>query len=260
MDLIKVKNEGYARYEELLLRREKLNKEAYWLMKEYIREFGQLIEEDFRKKIDCIQKKKTIDFCQATMNRGQMINAEELVAFLDKEMKEYNETLRNMIKRNNETKDVKRISQTDVAKIKKLYRKLAKQLHPDMHPKTAEIPELMALWQSVATAYAFNNLKELEEMDVLVQAALKKLDLGCIEIEIPDIQTKIKEIQQQIMKIKTTEPYTYKNLLQNEQAVEKKKQEMRKEIEEYKKYELNLDRIIAKMMAEGDGRLIWTLS
>ena len=54
-DIIKVKNTAYSKYEEVLLRRDNLRKEAEHYHMEYIRVFGDLITDAFEKKIECIR-------------------------------------------------------------------------------------------------------------------------------------------------------------------------------------------------------------
>ena len=46
--IIKVRNASYARYEELLTRRDEVRKEAFQIEREYTREFGDLILEVFQ--------------------------------------------------------------------------------------------------------------------------------------------------------------------------------------------------------------------
>ena len=60
MDIIKLKNTSYTKYEEVLLRRDNLRKEAEHFHMEYIREFGSLIIKAFEIKVECIRKKKMI--------------------------------------------------------------------------------------------------------------------------------------------------------------------------------------------------------
>ena len=62
MEIIKVRNADYARYEELLLERDGLRKEAYITHGMYVKEFGELILGVFEKQIACIRKKKQIDY------------------------------------------------------------------------------------------------------------------------------------------------------------------------------------------------------
>ncbi|MBQ7557978.1 MAG: hypothetical protein IJT00_07930, partial [Lachnospiraceae bacterium] len=51
-------------YEELLLRRDQLYREAGSYMTAYTREFGDLITSNFELKVECIKQKKTISYCR----------------------------------------------------------------------------------------------------------------------------------------------------------------------------------------------------
>ncbi|MCC8150849.1 MAG: hypothetical protein LIO96_05210 [Lachnospiraceae bacterium] len=74
MDIIKVKNEVYGEYEELLMERDAVRKESFLWKQEYTRVFGERILQIFEKKISCIKKKKTIAFCQVAKNRGETVD------------------------------------------------------------------------------------------------------------------------------------------------------------------------------------------
>ena len=184
-DLVHVKNSSYSEYESLLLRRDKLKKEAFAYDKEYIRVFGDKILKAFEKKIACIRKKKEISFCQTVFNHGGVLDQVELEEFLEKELKEYNEQLEQLVEENSNAKKASLVSEIDLLEIKKLYRKLTKQIHPDINPKTAETPELLELWNRIVLAYDCNNLKDMKELEVLVAEAIESLGIGKIEIEIP---------------------------------------------------------------------------
>ena len=95
-DIVKKHNTSYARYEELINRRDELKKEAFQYHADYVREFGDLILELFRKKIECIQKKKTIEYCQAALNHGKSVDQAQLQAYLEKEMAVVQEDLKSL--------------------------------------------------------------------------------------------------------------------------------------------------------------------
>lgn len=259
MDLVRVGKGDYSRYEELLLRRDQLRKEASLLQKQYLREFGDMLTAIFQKKIDCIRKKKMIGYCQMSMNRGESVDAAAMHAFLDKEMMSYQNTLNQMIADNQAVQHVVTITAEVVSKIKRLYHKLAKQLHPDINPETGKIPELSSLWQMVVTAYNANDLEELEEAEALVQQALKTLGIGRVEIELPDIEEKIEKVKNDILKIKTTDPYQYRYLLEDKAAVENKKLSLQKELDEYSGYEQELDQYIERLMKKGGFSMTWIM-
>jgi hypothetical protein len=250
-ELIKIKNEGYSEYEELLLQRDKLRKEAYIWQGQYMAEFGDMITALFETKIECIKKKKMISFCQAAANKGKPVDQNALQEYLEKEMCEYNKQLKQMVAENEAAQNMGHVSAGNLAKIKKLYHKLAKMLHPDINPKTNEIPKLQNLWHMIVVSYNANDLDGLEEAEILVNKVLEDIGFNSIEVEIPDISEKIAKIEDEITKIKTTNPYQYKYLLCDADAVKEKKESLTNELKEYEDYEKELDRFMDQLIVSG---------
>lgn len=252
-ELIHVKNSSYSEYESLLLRRDNLKKEAFEYDREYIRVFGDKILKVFEMKLSCIRKKKEISFCQTILNHGGIFDQEELEKFLEMELEEYNKQLEQMIKDNADAKKGELVSEIDMLEIKKTYRKLAKQIHPDINTKTSEHPELLDLWNRIVIAYDCNNLKDIKELEVLVAEAIESLGLGKIEIEIPDIYEKIAEIEAEIVRIRNTDPYMYKYILEDRNAIKEKNRELDEEYDSYKDYEAQLDELLNGIKGEIGG-------
>jgi DNA repair exonuclease SbcCD ATPase subunit len=151
------------------------------------------------------------------------------------------------------------VTSVTVLKIKRLYRKLAKQLHPDINPKTGEIPELMELWNMITTAYNTNSLNDMEEAELLVSQALERIGMGCMEIEIPNLEEKIEAVEADIQKIRETDPYQYKYLLDDSEAVEERKRELKAKFDEYSEYEKQLDAVIDHILNSGV-KIIWKMN
>lgn len=249
-DVIKMLNDSYDRYEELLIRKDVLIKEAFQYETEYIREFGELIAMAFEEKIRCIEKKKIISYCQAIVNKGGKINAAEMEEYIAGIMKDYDEQLRDMLKRNRDVRDSKPISQYEFRQIKKIYYAIARLIHPDMNPGLNDDQTVMDLWNRTLIAYQCNQLKELEELQLLVNRHLEFLDYKHDDIVIPDIEERIFRLNEEIEDIISKDPYTYKFLLADEDAVNDKKEDLKKEIEDYRKYAKELDKVIATFEME----------
>ena len=252
-ELIHVKNSSYSEYESLLLRRDMLKKEAFAYDRNYIREFGDKILKVFEMKLSCIRKKKEISFCQTILNHGGIFDQEELKKFIEAEMEDYNKQLQQMIEENADAKKGEFVSEIDLLEIKKTYRKLAKQIHPDINPKTTEFPELLELWNRIVIAYDCNDLKEIKELEVLVAEAIESLGIGKMEIEIPDIYEKIAEVEAEIVKIRNTDPYLYKYILEDRNAIKEKNRELDEEYSSYKDYEEQLDELLNGIKGEIGG-------
>ena len=250
-ELIKVNNSEYSRYEELLLRRDEVKKEAFQLQQSYIREFGKLILDVFEKKLECIKKKKTIEFCQRYINQGKSVDQAALQDYLTAELKEYEMQLQDMVKENENAQGLGELTEVELLQVKKIYRRLVKKIHPDINPVMDSCEKLQELWYRLTIAYECNNLKEMQETEVLINALLKQLDIGTIEIDIPDIEDKIEELLNEIEEIKSRDPYQYKFLLDDTEAVKEKKQSLQDELKEYEEYSAKLDEILGGMMLNG---------
>lgn len=250
-EIIRVSNSSYAKYEELLIRKDEVKKQAFQYERAYVREFGDLILEVFQLKLESIRKKKTIEYCQVFANRGESVDQNALQAYLAKELAEYKEQLEGMIKDNEAAKNSSKVTEADMLKIKRIYHHLVKKIHPDINPVTNENEELKGLWQRMIVAYNCNDLKEMEETEVLVNALLDKLDLGTIDVTIPNIDEKIAELEAEIERITTTDPYQYKHILEDPDAVSQKKEDLRREIKEYEDYGKQLDEILNGLLQNG---------
>lgn len=247
MDSIIKKTDGkYKEYEAMLLERDKCLKYAQLCQQRYIHEFGELITEIFRRKISCIEKKKIIALCQIFINRREPINLDAVKEQISAEMTEYQEQLNELIEENERCKDLRIISDKDLLKIKKLYRQIARQIHPDLNPITADSAILSDLWNRVSSAYRCNNLQELEELSVLIKATLNSMD-NKFEVNIPNIEEKIKNLIAEIEKIKTTEPYIYENVLKSPSSIRTKRAELQEELDSYINYEKELQDIINQL-------------
>ena len=251
MDLIKSADSKYDEYEALLLERDQVNKEAGQIWTVYLQTFGRLITENYEEKLECVKCKKTIAYYQNALNRGGAVDPKAMQEYLDREMAGYNDNLKKMIEDSRRADEAGLSSAYEVRRAKELYRRLAKLIHPDLNPATDKSEELQELWQRILSAYGKNSVKELTELEVLVRKVLKESGAGSTRVEIPDIADKIEEIKKEIEEIRRTEPYSLKYLVEDEEAAQKKKDEIAKETEEYKKYRKELTEIIVGMMASG---------
>lgn len=241
MQLIRVTGGDYSQYEELLLRRDELEKEAEQILIGYTRIFGDITTEIFQLKIECIALKKSISYCVMLRNRGQSVDPEELQKFIAERMAVYQAELDDMIRQNELSKGSKAISAFQDREIKRIYRKIAKVLHPDISNVTEKYPSLADLFQRVIIAYNCNDYKELKELEVLVNRALEEVGEEKFELFIPDIQEKMDELEEEIQLITTTEPYLYQELLNDSECRQQKMKEFEEERDSYVEYKATLE-------------------
>lgn len=250
-DMIRVKNASYARYEELILRRDSVSKKAFQYNQEYIRKFGELILKVFEKKIECIRKKKTIEYCQMMTNHGKIVDVAALQEYLRQELAEFERQLAEMTEDVASAEKATAISMTDILEIRKNYRRLVKLIHPDINPMTAQSKELSELWNRLTMAYRCNSLKEMRETEVLIMKVLEQDGMNETEIFIENIDEKIEALESEIEEIMSTDPYTYGDLLTSEEKCAEKKVQLEEELKTYEEYSEQLEKIIAEQTSDG---------
>ena len=250
-DIIKSSDSKYTEYENLLVERDGLLKEANQIWITYLQNFGELITDIYEEQIECVKCKKTIAYYQQAFNHGGKVDPDALQKYLEESMQEYYDNLNRMLKENAEAKACDSSNFYEAKRSKELYRRLAKLIHPDINPETDRSEVLQDLWTRVLSAYGMNSVKELAELEVLVRKALKELGIEDVKADIPDIDERILDLQQEIELITHSEPYIYKKFIEDEDAVAKKKAELQAEYDDYKKYRKELEETILKMLSSG---------
>ena len=260
MELIKTADSKYEEYEALLLERDQVEKEAGQIWTAYMKEFGQLIVDVFEKKVESIKRKKIIAYYQMQINRGEKIDPAAMEEYLKREMAAYYAQLRELIGSMKRCKGSKNSSPYEVKRSKLLYRRIAKLIHPDINPETDRNEQLRELWERTLRAYHANNVKELSEIEVLVRKVLKDLGLGDVKVDIPDTLDRINDLKKEIADITTTEPYIYKYLLESDDKVTGKKEELQKELDSYIHYIKQLDETIEELVVNGGVVVKWQMN
>jgi len=248
MDLIQ-KADQYDKYEKAIVRRDQLRKEAWQIQREYIRAFGELIERSFKLKIDCIRYKKMISFCQAKANRGERAGEAELSAYIASEMAPYAARLRELQHIRNERGE--KISEYDAMKIRRIYKAIVKEIHPDINPVLFQDEEIRELWDRVVIAYNCNDLEALEELQVLVAKVKERSGGRGIFEYFPDIEQRIEKLNAEINKILTTDPYLYRLVLDDPKAAEEKRRSLEEEIDSYTVYRDQLKKALEEVRKNG---------
>ena len=243
--IIRIKNASYERYEELLLKKEKILKEAEDYRLLYDSVFGSLNTATYQAKVECIKKRKMVSYCQNITALGSSINRKELNDFVEKSMQDYKDTLSYLIGDEKEKDQVKKYNTpSSLKKIKALYRQIARLVHPDMNDNLKDDVIIQDLWNRTCIAYNCTNLDELEELEILVNRYLYSLKHLDFDADIPNVEEKIFRLNRKIDKILHTDPYQYKYILSDEKSIERKKEELYKELNDYHRYSDELDKQI----------------
>ena len=221
------------KYRDLIIRRDSLKKECSRLCREYVRVFGALLEKLLNVKIDCIALKKKIAYCQRKLYCNEEIIASELDLAVTQELSSYYDELELIIK----TKDSHGIPvpEIDVLRLKKLYRKIATILHPDLRPDLFAKKEIRELWERAKEAYISNDLPAMQEVDILLAGLIAEFP-KTPDFSAEEIEEKIISLQEEMRQILKSDIYQYKLLLYDKVFRAEETKRLTNEIDEYKNY------------------------
>ncbi|MBO4478729.1 MAG: hypothetical protein J5757_10500 [Lachnospiraceae bacterium] len=247
----------YDDYTELLVQKDQLQKEALSYQIAYTQEFGELICANFELKIQCIKVKKSISYCRRRLNRGLAVDPVKMDEEIEREMKAY------YLQRDELQADyaqAKKAGMTDgitYMRAKKIYRRLAKLLHPDINGKTEQDAELSDLWNRIVAAYMRNDAQKLEELEVLAKHRLEELGADSFEKDYSNLEERIEEVEREIDIIISTEPYTYKEILEDEEKIKELRNTLQAEHDDFEQYLATLKQALEEMMKEEASKVIW---
>ncbi len=240
-----------------------LHHKAIYIKTEYINKVGKLEYELFELECKVSRLKRKINMVQAAINLQMPIDEDEIEKQLDKEYKEYIEELRKMskdIEIANMIKDCDELTLEDVAFIKKLYRKLAKVLHPDLNPGLTE--KQKALWMRAQKAYEMSNidmlkiLYELAVEDGGLDTKYSKINtIEELEEKIKFFKEKIKDLLLEIGKTREAFPLNKEKFLKDDEEVYKRQKEIIKNIHERKLILKELEGYLSMIMDDNYGIL-----
>ena len=94
-------------------------------------------------------------------------------------------------------------------------------------------------------------------LEVIARTIMEQLGLDTFKIEIPNLEAKIEQLEEEINEILTTAPYTYGELLADEARVKAKTEELQKEIDDFRKYKDELDEALRQLMVFDGVSAMW---
>jgi len=235
----------FQQYKSLILHKERVKAAAAQYYDAYLRVFGMLKKESFELRIDCIRLKKSIAYCLSKVNKGETIDGDVFDSYIHDVMSSYNDDLTDLIDEIDSARNGRKIDVYRLSQIKKIYHKIVKQIHPDIHPTLFENLTVKEYWYQVQDAYQRNDFDTLEQYSALVDALLNEIGEAS-EPEIEDLEDKIENLKEEIEAITSKEPYLYKYLLDNEEEISKRKESLQKDIEGFKEYKIELEEKLAE--------------
>ena len=199
---------------------------------------GSIEYKAYEAQCAALRLKRKIELIQAKKNRQEKVIISAIEETLDKEFAEYQKQLDEQIDKMNDA--LKRskaevLSDEDNKELKKLYRKIVKALHPDINPDVSETQ--VQLFDNAVSAYKNGDLGTLRIIGEMVGnnplPEQHKDAMTQLVEERERLEGLLKSIRESIENIKSEYPYTMKDILENTEKTEQKKQELENILSQY---------------------------
>lgn len=226
---------------------------------EYMSKVGILEYKLYEFNCKILRLKRKIELYQQKINMQELPDENEIENKLDKEYSQYEKKLNsisNTIQKLLYRKNLDFLSEEESREIKKVYRKLIKKLHPDLTKENNKQKEKLLI--QVTNAYKRGDIETLKNIELLTEEVTEKTntkDIGLIELR--ECKTKYKriidELLESIKKIKESFPYNQKEFLKSDVLVNKRKEELERDTEQYKDIYSKLEDILNQLKGDKNG-------
>ena len=226
---------------------------------EYMSKVGILEYKLYEFNCKILRLKRKIELYQQKINMQELPDENEIENKLDKEYSQYEKKLNsisNTIQKLLYRKNLDFLSEEESREIKKVYRKLIKKLHPDLTKENNKQKEKLLI--QVTNAYKQWDIETLKNIELLTEEVTEKTntkDIGLIELR--ECKTKYKriidELLESIKKIKESFPYNQKEFLKSDVLVNKRKEELERDTEQYKDIYSKLEDILNQLKGDKNG-------
>ena len=204
----------------------------------YMATIGIYEYESFKLNLEGRRLKQILENIQALENQNKKPNLEQIEAKVEDELKTWDQKLVELAQKIETGKNRLNslMSDKETTELRKLYRELARKLHPDINKDFYE--QHKTLWTRVQAAYQYSNIDELKAIklivddmpdDISMPNALEQLHehknnlKQCIKVLIDDIDT-----------IKSSEEFTLLENLEDSIWVEDRINKCKENIEHFK--------------------------
>ncbi len=238
-EIIKLQDEILVLEKELakiiLEHEEMLNNVRPNLEAEYQKLVGYKELEQMETEINTRRCKRQLELLQASVNRQENIDKDEIEKKLDDEFREWFEKIEEQYQKIKEAEQRldNLMSDKENKEFIKLYRKIVFKLHPDLNPNQKYDDK--NLWHRVQLAYKLGDLSELRSLAILVDIQHKSTELpssdDLLRKQKKQLAKQIQRIINKINKLEKTFPFNLINKLADNKWIDDRIKEIQDEID-----------------------------
>ncbi len=206
----------------------------------YMLELGALEYKAFEAKCIFLRLRRKVDLIQAKKNRQEVIDLAAIDEILDIEFAEFQQKLDEQINKMNKAIERSKgefLTEKETAELKKLYRRIVKALHPDLHPDFGD--EKITLFNQAVSAYENGDLNTLRIIDEMVSDSVlpetHEDAFQALAKEKERLNGLIEFIKESIQSIRSSYPYILKEIISDGEKTAERKKLLNEIIEEYRR-------------------------
>lgn len=201
----------------------------------YYLRVGELQIELLQQKAAAYAAKRKLEMMQAAINRNEEISLPFIEMMLELEMQGQLEKINQAVEKLNQAKNL--LDHLDSpkrsAELRKIFREMAKELHPDINP---DLPDSAKnLWNAVMLAYDSGDLESLRALRLLVSDVKNKneqfTDENALLTQIGLLKEGISRLLEEIKNIRAEFPFTIEKQINDDAWVDEQRNALKNEIE-----------------------------
>ncbi|MDR0542434.1 MAG: hypothetical protein LBH19_09540 [Dysgonamonadaceae bacterium] len=214
----------------------------------YTTKIGNKQLELLKLRLEVKRLKRMTELAMSYLNRNEPINWGEIEAAVDTGLeKDYEKIFTEAMRVEQANQLLSNLASPEHSvELRKLYRQLAKELHPDVNPDLTETQK--NLWHAVRRAYEYGDLESLRALSVMaqdVESHADRLSADDFQLQIELLKAGIEKLMAEIEQIRSGFPFNIEKDLKNEEWVKQQNEqteELIKQATEQKvKYEERLE-------------------
>ncbi len=206
---------------------------------QYMMLIGQLEHRAYELKTEVNRWKRRFALRQQYLNRGEKPDLMCIEAELDKEFAEYLAEIKKHIEEIKEASlkfHAGKLSEKESSDLRCAYLNAVKKLHPDINPGLPQ--SAIDLWNQIQKAYSeqeWDNVKFLASLvDGVVSGGVdfeaSQDGMAALKESCERLAAKSREIAKETEKVKSTVPFTYEVLLEDEELVAQRRRQLNAQI------------------------------